>query len=194
MSDSTNDGTARGMIEFFNGYLVDKGYAAAGAVSPLVSASRAVLSAMEGDAWESTDIRQIDLDDYLSRFEIKKRSDYKAESLAAYRTRFTKAVMAYRQWITDGSRPTFGAPRGNAKPRTTNDGSGRNNEQQKVPPPAGLRSTELVAYPFPLTDGTLAELRLPARLPKAEAKRIAAFVEALAIDPVLQITTGDDAI
>ncbi len=52
---------------------------------------------MEGDGWDATDIRQIDLDDYLSRFEIKKRGDYKAESLAAYRTRFTSERPDWRE-------------------------------------------------------------------------------------------------
>jgi hypothetical protein len=39
-----------------------------------------------------------------------------------------------------------------------------------------------VSYPFPLRPGMLAQISLPADLTKAEAKRLAAFVESLAMD------------
>lgn len=42
-------------------------------------------------------------------------------------------------------------------------------------------------YPFPLQTGQIANLRLPVRITKADAERMAAFIRTLAFEPELQI-------
>ncbi len=53
----------------------------------------------------------------------------------------------------------------------------------------------LVKFPFPMTDGTLAELNLPTRISKPDAERLATFVRTLAVEPQRQIPaeTGEAA-
>lgn len=42
----------------------------------------------------------------------------------------------------------------------------------------------VITYPFPLRDGVLASIQLPADLTRKESKRLAAFIESLAVDDV----------
>lgn len=56
------------------------------------------------------------------------------------------------------------------------------------PTPSAVSATALkptedrVVYPYPLLDGNLVHFSLPSRLSKDDAKRIAAFIEGMAID------------
>lgn len=43
--------------------------------------------------------------------------------------------------------------------------------------------SQLIDYPFPLVSGTLAYLRLPRRLEKADADRLGAFIRTLVLEP-----------
>lgn len=43
-----------------------------------------------------------------------------------------------------------------------------------------------VLYPYPLSDGQLIHISLPVKLMKSDARRIAAFIESIAIDPSAQ--------
>lgn len=63
-------------------------------------------------------------------------------------------------------------------PAADNNGSGK---VQPAPAPNG--DGDLITYPFPLRSGTLVYLQLPMRLPRSEATRLGAFLEAIAIDP-----------
>ena len=61
----------------------------------------------------------------MDRFVNKKRHDYKAESLAAHRTRFRRAVDAYRSYLTEGNEwkpPSFKGTR--TRSTATRNGSG----------------------------------------------------------------------
>ena len=78
-------GTVGGLAPFLT-YLVEKGYAPPNAVRPWAIASRKVFEAMEEDP--NTSILDIDVDEIMDRFANKKRHEYKAESLRAYRTGF----------------------------------------------------------------------------------------------------------
>jgi hypothetical protein len=94
-------GTAEGLLQFLD-WVVAKGYGPATAAGPQKSAVKQVLTVTEGDDFGSLDIRSLDLDDLLSRFEVRALGDLKAESIGAYRNRFTRAVEAYREFLSSG--------------------------------------------------------------------------------------------
>src|SRR5688500_4193889 len=48
---------------------------------------------------DSVDIRQLDVERALERFEIRNRQNYSAGSLATYKTRFRNAVAMYLAWL-----------------------------------------------------------------------------------------------
>ena len=48
-----------------------------------------------------------------------------------------------------------------------------------LPPPA---ASGMIQYPFPIREGVVASLTLPTNLRKTEAKRLAAFLESLAVE------------
>lgn len=185
-----NTGTAAGLLEFLD-YLVQKGYGSQSAISPWKSASRRVLMAMEGDDFESTSIRGVDVDEYMDRFENKERASYKAESLRAYRARFRKAVEAYEGFLADGAIPSFRSPssKKSSSPATSQEGPdgastrtdrGQSSHGTTTSPPTG---SPMVDYPFPLQGGGLAHLRLPETLQPGDANRLASFVRTLVVDP-----------
>jgi hypothetical protein len=182
-------GTADGLLAFCD-YLEDKGYAASSAVGPWKSAARQIFEAVEGDDYGSLDVRRLDLDEYLARFEIMERGNYKAESLRAYGSRFKRAMDAYLGFLENGRTPQLRqGPRG----RRT-DRAGRTPDGTLPPAHSAGRAraavspvADLVEYPFPLRSGTLAYVRLPRRLEKADAERLAAFVRTLVFDPPAEL-------
>jgi hypothetical protein len=179
-------GTVDGLLAFCD-YLIDKGYASSGAAGPWKSAAKQVFEAVEGENYGAADVRAIDLDDYLDRFETMERGNYKAESLASYGSRVRRAHEAYLAFLTDGRTPQLrrgpqrqdgDRPRPRVKPQTT------------PPGPTGSAVADLVEYPFPLRSGQLAYVRLPKKLEKADAERIAAFVRTLVFEPMAELTPG----
>src|SRR5262249_39166382 len=104
---SSQAGTAEGLMQFLD-YLITKGYGPQTAISPWKSAVAQIFMTVEGtEDYGQVDIADLDLDDYLHRFEMRSRGKYKVESLQAYRNRFTKAVESYREFISTGHLPTF---------------------------------------------------------------------------------------
>lgn len=185
-----NSGTAAGLLEFLD-YLVEKGYGSQSAISPWKSASRRVLLAMEGEGFERTSIRDLDVDEYMDRFENKERASYKSESLRAYRGRFRKAVGAYEAFLADGAIPSFRSPtsKKSGSSPTAQDGPGatptpaEGDAGSAESSPSRRAGSPMVDYPFPLQGGGLAHLRLPATLQPGDADRLAAFVKTLVVNP-----------
>jgi hypothetical protein len=196
-NDQISTGTATGLFQFLD-YLVDKGYAPPNSISPWRVAARKVFEGMEGEDFGETVILEINPDEYMDRFVNKKRGEYKAESLSAYRTRFKRAVGAYRSYLTEGNEwkpPTFqdrvrsvsakpasGTGVGTGSRNATTVEIGRATETDIALPIASTPST-LLDYPFPLSTGDLAHLRLPRGLTTRDAERIGAFVKTLAFEP-----------
>jgi hypothetical protein len=179
-------GTVDGLLAFCD-YLIDKGYASSGAVGPWKSAAKQVFEAVEGENYGTTDVRAIDLDEYLSRFEDMERGHYKAESIASYGSRLRRAHEAYLAFLADGRTPQL--RRG---PQRQDGDRARPGPRTQTTPPAQAASTvaDLVEYPFPLRSGQLAYVRLPKKLEKTDAERIAAFVRTLVFEPMAELTAG----
>jgi hypothetical protein len=194
-TNEISNGNATGMLQFLD-YLVEKGYARPASVRPWRIAARKVLEGMEGSDYGLVSVLDIDPDEYMDRFANKKRHEYKAESLKAYRTRFKRAIQAYQAYLTEGDSwkpPTFAGARlrstatksaqGNANAKSANVVEiGTATERETALPVAATPST-LLDYPFPLSTGDLAHLRLPRGLTVTDAERIGAFVKTLAFEP-----------
>lgn len=187
--DTMTNGTARGMLLFLED-LVDRGRAQPGSVNPLKSAARQILSTVDGDDWESVDVRGVDVDDYMARFANKTHGTYTSGSLRAYSARLRRALTWYSAFLSrpDWTPPQAGqrTPKRSSASRPQDDAAtaaaGSSNAEQSSPAQPDDRAPDLITYPFPLVDGRMVYLRLPVRLSTADARRISAFLDSMAVD------------
>ncbi|HSS42229.1 MAG TPA: hypothetical protein VLK37_06715 [Solirubrobacterales bacterium] len=190
-------GNAGGLLAFMD-FMIDKGYGSAGAIGPWKSAAKQVFSIVEGDDFESLDVRSLDIDEYMDRFQNRTIGKYSAESLRAYRQRFRKAVEAYRAYLADPNwRPSL---KRTARPKKGDAGSPKRSKatastssptEAATPPVPSAPTASLIAYPFPLKSGQMAQLHLPAKgLDREDADRLTHFLRALVFDQPAQIGPG----
>lgn len=143
----------------------------------LVSAVGAVLGDL--DDWQSLDLRSIDQEDAIRRFEALRAAEYKPESLQTYAQRFRQAIRLFLEQTDDPARWRYvGRPRRRVSavsPKPLGDAEQTSAEAGRSAPP-------LIEYPFPLREGRLAFVRLPADLTMAEVRRLTAYLTTLAID------------
>jgi hypothetical protein len=199
LTDVTNgsaqiqSGTAEGLLQFLD-YVVAKGYGPSSAVAPWRSAVRQVLSVVEKtDAIGGVNMRELNLDDYLGRFETLARGDLKVESIHSYRRRFTRALTAYLDFIDNGKPPTFRPERRRARQDNGQaaDAPTAERAESAAAPPVPSGDSRMIDYPFPLRSGQVATLRLPVRFEKADAERLAAFVRTLVFEQQRELTRGN---
>ncbi|MGH7218020.1 MAG: hypothetical protein ACREGE_01040 [Candidatus Microsaccharimonas sp.] len=189
------NGTAKGALEYLQN-LEAKGKASSGAIAPLKIAVSKVLQVVDGDDWENTDIRKVDIEDYMSRFANLTMGKYASESLTAYKSRLTRALSWYLQflekpgWTPDVNRRAVGVksskkntPIRKAKPAEHTATSAQVPALPDQSSDAGFgKIAGRIIYPYPLSDGQLIHISLPVRLSRTDAKRIGTFIESIAID------------
>ncbi|SRR6266568_3274444 len=144
---------------------------------------------IEGDNWESVDVRSIDVDSLLDRFENLAKKDYTPGSLGTYRSRFKKALGLYLSFLRD---PRGYKPQGRERslpadrPRATAQRSSRSDVEDfslsRFGDSLSTSSIRLVRYPFPIRQGVIAELLLPADLRPDEVKRLTNFLDSIAVE------------
>jgi hypothetical protein len=189
-----SSGTVEGLVAFCD-YLIDKGYAPSGAVTPWKSAAKQVFEAVEGSEYGAFDVREIDLDEYLRRWENMERGHYKVESLQSYASRLRRAHEAYLAYLASGTTPQLGR-RAAARRRETEEragGESRSGSQRNggVGTSSGAPPVpDLIDYPFPLQSGQLVYIRLPRNLGRTDSERLAAFVRTLVFEPQGQLPAG----
>jgi hypothetical protein len=199
MADAMS-GMGSGYMAFLD-YTGDKGLLGKENSQRIKQASREVLQQVEGEGWETMDVRELELDDVAKRFETLRATKYTPSSLKAYQSRFRTGMTMYREFLQDpgGWRPkkasrsaihsrrrVQAASSGHVAPtvqQTTVEAS----DQPSVETPERTEraDTEMMTYPFPLRrDGgvVFARLILPHDLTPAEAKRIGDHINTLAID------------
>jgi hypothetical protein len=184
-------GNVAGLLAFLD-FLVDKGYAPRGSMPPIKAACRTVFSRMQGEeTYEALDVRGLELDDYLDRFETLVTGDYKTESIASYRARVKRGLNAYLSFLDTGNVSAFRASTRASRPKTpkvtaptVQNGNGNGNGNGHA---EHSEAASLIDYPFPLRNGQIAHLRLPTKLDKIDADRVGAFVQTLVFDPQLAI-------
>lgn len=184
-----NSRTVAGLLAYCD-WLQDKGYQGAGAIEAWKTAVKKVFETVEPDKYESISLDGLDLDDYVSRFQTLAGSSYKAETIGVYARRVKNAIEAHDYYLSNGRPPSFrkGSPRPKqdgepeAAPRAKAAKASRKPER----PAAGLTG-DLIEFPFPLRNGQIAELRLPARLHKTDADRLSTFLRTLQFEEQGQI-------
>jgi hypothetical protein len=186
-------GTPEG-LEAFVDWMISKGLMRAAAAEPLRSATKQILATVEPDN-PSLDLRTVDTDDVMGRFETLAGQKYAPDSLRAYRNRFNRAIELYRQYLDQGAgkfKPPAGRAPRRRKSEPGNGGPSGTAGAALTPPPtpSGAPSQTLIDYPFPLRTGVMGHLYLPPTLEKEDAERLASFVRALVFDPQRQIEAG----
>mgnify|MGYP001026570979 FL=1 len=199
MSESTiiGNGKASGLIAYLD-MLAEKGRVPLPTISNLKTAFKAVMIKVDGDEWHDTDIREMDVADYLSRFQTLTMGTYNQASYNTYRSRIDRAVEWYLTFLnTPGWFPTIKQPRTKktpkAKPvknRIEEKSLADISEGEVVDSEASSAISEtlnqpvaskLMGFPFPLEDGTIATLYLPPSISEDDFRRLKTFIEALII-------------
>lgn len=148
------------------------------------------------DEPDQVDIRSVDVEDTLDRFENRFRTKYTSGSMSTYKTRFRQAVSMYLAWldkdpawksVVRSRRSTSTASR----TRVTNAGRGTTSGPVDAVPTSGeaaaqeaplVATSDLVRYHLPLRPDLIVQIELPVNLTKSDAERVASFVRSLAFD------------
>lgn len=193
----TKDWTA-GDLAAHCDWLKEKGYLKDATANAQRVAVGKVFEYVEGDGWESTNIEDLNVEDLLERFAMLARRDLKGQSLTTYQGRFKRALESYRSYMADpaGFRPSVRQRNTSESQSTESKGHGRARsakaEAVSTKPDVGNDDAKLITYPFPVRDGVLAEVKLPADLHPEEAERMAGFLKSLAIKLPLGLPAGQD--
>jgi hypothetical protein len=206
MGSPTETTTARALIQFLDraskqGLLVRR------TAEAYKTASTKILK-IDGEAWEETDLRTLDLDSQIDRFVRLEGSAFKPETLRTYESRFRSAVAELLKYEEDPRSYRGPAAQRRTGPRKANTpverrqevgasqtvGGGTDSKVAEVRQAdgGGASRSSLVKYPFPLRSGELAYFELPRDLTRAEARRMTAFISSLAIDSMPELTSGRD--
>jgi len=142
------------------------------------------------DEDERADVRTLDLDDIAARFHNLQGTSYTQSSLREYRRRVEKAITDFLEWKKDPSswRPSTASPKTRDKGERSETlrsekprGTGSSVQPRSIPP--SWSPTEQPVYPYPLRpEVTVLISNLPRDLTLAEARRLGAFLQTLAVD------------
>ena len=192
-SNGLHDGTAAAMLRFL-AWAVDKSELPGPRVNNMKVAVNRVLD-VEGDS-SGVDIRTLDVESILDRFEIKNRVKYNSDSMATYKSRFRVAVETYRAFLAGGSewkaigRGTRGTPRVRKPPLTKVAPPGKkaaspdtSTQAADTPTVTPDRETAMITYDYPLRPNLIVRLALPVGLTSSDAARLASFIQSLAFVP-----------
>ncbi|HVV13493.1 hypothetical protein [Amycolatopsis sp.] len=141
------------------------------------------------DEPDAVDVRSLDVEDVLDRFENRFRTKYTSGSMSTYKTRFRQAVSMYLAWLDKdpGWKTVVKTRRStSATPRTHAQSSVRTATPEPVDAVSfatpATTSSRLVKHHLPLRPELIIEIELPVHLTKGDAERIASFVRSLAFD------------
>ncbi|MDR0956040.1 MAG: hypothetical protein LBM73_02870 [Candidatus Nomurabacteria bacterium] len=183
-----SDGKVGGLIEYLDS-IVKNGRARLGVVTPLRTAVCKIFETVDGECYEDTDVRKVDINDYMIRFKNKALDKYNNASYKAYKNRASRAISWYENFLKDpGWTPTIveRSTKKNNENAAEFDKDIENAIQsktvkQKINVLDDNKVERLVAFPFPISTGELATLHLPQKLSSSDAERIASFVKTLVI-------------
>lgn len=184
--------TGAGLVAFLDD-AIQKGYLKTATGQAMKTAVKEVLSATEGaDGWETVDLTSLDQTDVLRRFETLRAMKFSSGSLATYKGRFSRAAAMFEEFRTSPTtwRPSVkqrsrtkgadGSPA--APPSSAEAGAAVPGATPSPPTRHPGHGSAIITYPFPLRQGVLASVELPPDLTRREARRLAAFIESLAIE------------
>ncbi len=150
----------------------------------LVSSVRRVAEVEPG--WEQVDVKQLNVDELLTRFAQEKADSYGKNSLEEYQRRFRRVVSMFLGYLNDpeGWRPEIrrGRPPKSKPAAATAKKARPAAATARATAPTMNGEVRMVEYPFPLRPSLVVKLSLPADLHKAEVDRLSAFLRSLAVD------------
>lgn len=159
------------------------------------SAWKAAITKILGDVAPDADVRSIDVDTAVRYFNNRNPGDLTPESLQTYAKRVKNAIANYISYVDDPVkyRAPARTPSTNGAKKSANAGVPKSEitdvtviEQLPAAPPARMEPISLatesnLALPFPLRPGYLAQVVIPRDMTKAEAGRLCAFIQTLAV-------------
>jgi hypothetical protein len=182
-----NSGTYADWLSFWS-WAADKGQ-----MNVTTARARRVAIKEVGDAIgleAGSEIRDLDLDDALRRFENLRSSKFTPGSLSTYKSRVRHGHAEYLAYLDNPSgwkpsepkvkRRVGAPPPPKSRDVSTNSSASASAPASEVIPAAGGRSV-LMDYPFPIRDGVIAVLKLPIDLTEAEAERLGKHLQTLAL-------------
>lgn len=194
-------GTAEGLVAFLDWAGAKGVIGKATAISYRTAVNK--VFEIDGESWGSIDINKLDADNQLSRFGRLKGNNYSPESMRTYGNRFRAALSSYKLYLADpvnfrgSTSQTAKSAKTTAKKQTTGSAKTSSPAHASQVTTSGTSSikndeAELVNYPFPLRTSVMVYLSLPRDLRRSEANRISAFVSSLAVDPILELSAGQE--
>jgi hypothetical protein len=200
MTKQATKGTARELLDFLD-TLVQNGQSREGVVRPLRIAITKVLEASDVTGWLLTDVISLDVDAAVERFKRKTHNAYNPTTYQAYLSRIKRAISWYKASLEDVESSTA---KPHAKPYQSkiNIPSSRTpwsfvqhmaptasyvyqsdvTTVHEAPVKESAKSEDTVMYPFPMQNGTMGRLHLPKAITRSDAKRLAQFIDALAVE------------
>jgi hypothetical protein len=144
------------------------------------SALRAACSQVLGvlDGWETEDIRKLDAESTLKRFENLRKKDFKPQTLETYKRRFRQAVASFLSYH-DNPGNWKGPSQDQRSEKTERNGGPRRPAEEERSFVDEGQAGRTVDYPYPLRNDMTVRLTLPRDLNRAEVKRLSRFMESL---------------
>jgi hypothetical protein len=167
----------------FLDHAAEKGLMPPATASALAVACRNVLSVLSDE--EKGDLERQNLDAVIKRFQNKRAKDFTGPTLKEYGRRLHRAVALFLKWRDDPA--NFRAPtRATSQTRKRKNDSEQDDEPELstrpvAATPQAAPGTYQTALPLG-RDRIVTLLNVPTDLTPAEAKRLAAFVEMLAVE------------
>ncbi|MEK7953552.1 hypothetical protein [Luteolibacter soli] len=186
------DTSGKALLEHWT-WAASKGLMNSATAASLKSASAKVIGIL--DDWETSDVRKIDTEDLILRFQNLHARDFTPSSLETYASRFRKAVQLFNDYVSNpaGWRVSGRPKKAKAKEEIRkNGGTSGTDLPQSSPPGNGVDDkplhgeTHLISYPFPLRRGLTVKLSLPEDLTSIEAKRLGAFLMTLSSEFIVE--------
>lgn len=190
------EANGKDLVEFWN-WAAQRGEIGAHAARALRSACKEVLTTVEPEGWETVDLTALEPEGFCQRFvRLKAGSNFKPDSLTAYQQRFRRALASYLEYLEAPDKWQYGAERPSSTKEPKAKGGTRPSQpkiqrqsNKKVDP----NKSQMLTYPFPVRpwSGLVVNITLPVDLTRQEAKRLATFVESLAVDNQPALPAGD---
>jgi hypothetical protein len=165
------------LLDFLS-HAADRGLMPSATAQALAVAVRNVFGVLSAD--EQTDIRNVDLDATIKRFNNKRARDFNPSSLKEYGRRVRRAVELFLQWRDNPAEfavKTRASSSGRKERRARADVSGATEADERVPIGGTGYQSAITVRPGRVV--TL--LNVPEDLTTAEAERLAQFVRMLAV-------------
>jgi len=167
----------------FLDHAAEKGLMPPATATALAVACRNVFGVLSDE--EKKDVGRLDLDAVVKRFQNKRAKDFTGPTLKEYGRRVHRAVNLFLEWREDPA--NFQAPTRATSPTRRR----KPDSEPEIEPGSAVTTLGSTPQASPGTyqtavplgrDRIVTLLNVPADLTKAEAKRLAAFVEMLAVD------------